>query len=165
MYASPDEFITKLNSPLLQNVFFYEPTLPPPPPPPLYIINTSSTKSPSPTRKQKKQTKQKRGQNGKTPWYSSECKKLKWFLNRAEKEFRKKMSSSLGKNSNPRPANVYLEINFLLEKNKTVDFWIAVNEMRRWGKNLSGPGEFIPPEWLNYFTSLLSEEISTPEFL
>ena len=35
--------------------------------------------------------------------------------------------------------------------------------MRNWGKNSPDPSESIPPsEWLNYFTSLLSEETSAP---
>ena len=93
-YASADVFLMKLNSPLIQEKLrnFLQ----------TYstsldsvekmtedivdIINTSSIMTSSRTNKGNK--KKKRGKKGKALWYSAECKKRKWSLNRAEKEFR-----------------------------------------------------------------------------
>ena len=94
-YASPDEFVMKLNSPPLQEKlknFVQAYSTPSAEIEEMTtdlvdILTTSCAKSPSLKNKKNKRRRKKR--NDKPPWFSSECKNLKWSLNKANKEFRK----------------------------------------------------------------------------
>ena len=98
-YASDDEFLMKLNSPLgkeklkkFLNLYSnsLDTSIESMTADLVDIINTTSSASNNWKSKKKNKKKGEKGREKKTsPWYSSECKKLKWSLNRAEKEYRK----------------------------------------------------------------------------
>ena len=166
-YASVDEFLMKLISPPIQEKLKkFQHTYSAPldsvenmTDDLVDIINFSSTIT-SASKKKKVKKKGKGSEKGKEPWYSSECKKLKWALNGAEKDFRKhpfeigkkealfaarKKFKSFCKASERSFRNKISATLLAVEKNNPTEFWKAIDKMRKWGKSSTDPGESIPP--------------------
>ena len=187
-YASPAEFLRKINSPIAKEKIrqFLEE----------YQgagDETSSLDSMTPrlvdilkflsesTKKTKHRKKNAKNVKPKSPWYSSECQRLKNSLNRATKEVRKdpfnrksqdnffsakKSFKKVCRESERKFRDTLTAKLLSIEKHKPTEFWNLVKKIKTYGKpNSETENNIHPSEWLKYFEALLTDAKETPSNL
>ena len=185
-YATSDEFLCKLRSPMGQEklnnfVTQYseanETTL--------KIMSEDIVDTLLPFSKgfasRKKRNKKSRRKHitPKPPWFSSECRKLKCALNRAMKDFKKnpfcratrekmfclkKRFKNNCKESERRCRNMLLAKLLAIEEHKPIEFWNLVKKIKNWGKGQTKHENNIEPkEWMKHFQDLLNEGKEAPD--
>ena len=178
-YADTDEFILKLKSPFgkekineFLKVYSESPEFPIEAMTTdlIDIINSASAAGRGWKGKKKKKKERKKSD---PPWFSSDSKRLKSSLNRAEKEYKRdpfnlgrkeKLFSARKKykrccRQNERAFRDKLTSQLLATENaKPAEFWKLVKEMKSWGNCTNDSCETIHPnEWLDHFQKLFNE--------
>ena len=127
----------------------------------------------------KRANKKRKNLDKKTPWYSSECRKLKWCLNRAVKKYRKDpfnpknqeelfsakkcFKKTCKKNESKFRKKLTDELMSIENKNPT-EFWKVIKKMRNWGSCKDDSSDSIDPkEWMLHFQKLLNGSVHTPQ--
>ena len=126
-----------------------------------------------------KKTRKRKNNATSTPWFSSECRKLKCALNRAMKDLRKqpfnrthreKMFSLKKKFKNKcreserKCRDMLLTKLLAIEEHKPTEFWNLVKEIKNWGSSQNKVENNIEPnDWLNHFQELLNEGEDAPD--
>ena len=185
-YASPEEFLMKLKSPLWQikqqsllkshergtaastEMLSLD-----------FVNFLSSVSEAGGSWNSKRKRHRSKKVDGKKPlWYGSECTKIKGILNRAEKKFRKHpFNTEIRTNlfaarkkfkricrEKERKFRALLTAKLLsIENEKPVEFWNLVKRMKKWGKIESDPIDNIHPNtWLQHFKNLLNNGVPAP---
>ena len=130
-----------------------------------------------------KRARRKRGRcnhrkNNKSPWYSSECNKVKRELCRTEKCYKKdpfnrqkqdalfsirKRYKRICRETERRFREQLTSQLLAIENKKPEEFWGLIKKMRNWGKPGGADNSSIDPSmWLEYFKKLLNEGPETP---
>ena len=126
----------------------------------------------SPDHKGKKKKKGKTKFKNKPPWFDNDCWKCKKALNRADKIFKmdpfnrglhqklykaRKQFKSACKLAEKKMRETMASKLLDIEKQKPVEFWNLVKDIKNWGNPRVYPSDAIPPnEWLSHFLSLLN---------